>query len=656
MRNTRSRSCGRLPHGEQQLADTNSTTMELRASAHKSRERVTLPSQQSSTDTLIVSSTPEPKNFIQDDVPVEIVTLTDNSESADATLLEVRSSKSVELTDTERGTKGEVGDIRGSMPTDGIPPTQAPRQILPPVPPPPKQDPPPPLPPSKPEDPWHLTFQELAFIRERVKTLDNIERSTEKHTQQLEGVVRRTVDLESAVEAATARIRELNDEVSTLKSVVAKQDKAITSLSNLKEEFSSKFLSLQAMKEDFSKGSASLNDLKEEFTKNSTNNISEMNDLIQQQRDQVASFNDITKNFKQEVKKDIESSEKKLSKEIRYNSLKYQASSNKLNLVITGLKEDDSKAPLALAKNFFTSTLGIKDLSMDVAYRLGTAPAEGSGYIRPLVVRFPNMADKDKAWKNKKDVTDEDGTTIRVHADLPKRLRDDSQLLRRVARAASNLPKYRSAKVKDYKLCLNGEEYAPDELEKLPEPIRPSTLATPRSDSAVVFFSRHSVFSNHYQSHFRIKGIKFNNMEQYLAYRRAQISDKDYLVSKALDAEDPAEAKSILNTLKKDHADDWKKLAPEIAAEGLRAKFKQNQYLLESLLSTRGLLIGEASRDSTWGIGMPLTDPQVLDHTKWPKKGNLLGRSLMKIRDEIAANSSPRPSPSKPKKKQNEKK
>lgn len=69
--------------------------------------------------------------------------------------------------------------------------------------------------------------------------------------------------------------------------------------------------------------------------------------------------------------------------------------------------------------------------------------------------------------------------------------------------------------------------------------------------------------------------------------------------------------------------------------QGLRQKFKQNQNLLKYLKNTQQLKLGEASRDPKWGIGLSLDDPDVLDDTKWTSTGNLLGRSLTKIRQEF---------------------
>lgn len=119
------------------------------------------------------------------------------------------------------------------------------------------------------------------------------------------------------------------------------------------------------------------------------------------------------------------------------------------------------------------------------------------------------------------------------------------------------------------------------------------------------------------------------------------------MAAEALETQDAAEAKTILNKLKKNCPKQWNDRVPEIVLEGLREKFKQNQYLFDLLISTRGLKLGEASKDAFWGIGMTLNDPQVLDHTKWLPKGNLLGRSLMEVREEFRAKAAHHNSPAK---------
>lgn len=275
---------------------------------------------------------------------------------------------------------------------------------------------------------------------------------------------------------------------------------------------------------------------------------------------------------------------------------------------------------------------------LDIAYRLGTAPHEGSTYTRPLVIAFDRVADRNYVWRKRMDIKQTQGAReIHIQADIPRKLREDLQVLYRVAKAASLTTEYKTASVKDYKLHLNGQEYAASDLETLPLPLRPSSLTAPRSDNTMVFFSKFCVLSNHYPSDFTINGTEYHNVKQYLAVHRAKLSGDENIIQKALNANQPIEAKVILNSLQEDHKQEWQQMVPELALEGLRAKFMNNRQLANYLCDTKPLLLGEASRDKTWGIGRTLEEEDVLDHSKWLKEGNLLGRTLMKVRDELLA-------------------
>lgn len=124
-------------------------------------------------------------------------------------------------------------------------------------------------------------------------------------------------------------------------------------------------------------------------------------------------------------------------------------------------------------------------------------------------------------------------------------------------------------------------------------------------------------------------------MEQYLAVKKAQLSGKEQLLQRAYQASDSKVAKAILHSLRDNPAPEWEQQVKEITVAGLRAKFSQNQPLLSVLKGTKQLQICEASTNPRWGIGLDLDNPDVLDTTKWDPNGNLLGRSLMRIRAEL---------------------
>lgn len=62
-------------------------------------------------------------------------------------------------------------------------------------------------------------------------------------------------------------------------------------------------------------------------------------------------------------------------------------------------------------------------------------------------------------------------------------------------------------------------------------------------------------------------------MGQFLALKRAVISDDNSIVQKALSTSDPVEVKSILNSLRKDHIQEWEDGCDKIAEQELQANF-----------------------------------------------------------------------------------
>lgn len=237
---------------------------------------------------------------------------------------------------------------------------------------------------------------------------------------------------------------------------------------------------------------------------------------------------------------------------------------------------------------------------MYAAYRMGQ-PREGSTYIRPLIVKFTYVKDRNRVWKLRNDIPQVEGQQkIKIQADLPKQLRDDVSILYRVIRAASAIEEYKTAIVRDYAVVLHGKQYTARQLEVLPAPIRPSSLAYRESEQALVFFSRFSPLSNHHPSTFTLENKTFLTMEQYLAFKRAELAQNEPLMEKAMQVQDPAEAKSILNALRTEHAQEWQDQRADITVQGLKAKFGQNEHLADYLRNTKGLPLGEASRDPCW--------------------------------------------------------
>jgi ribA/ribD-fused uncharacterized protein len=80
--------------------------------------------------------------------------------------------------------------------------------------------------------------------------------------------------------------------------------------------------------------------------------------------------------------------------------------------------------------------------------------------------------------------------------------------------------------------------------------------------------------------------------------------------------------------------DQWLIQAEDVLSEALRHKFQQNPDLLQYLLKTEDRVLGEASKNTDFSVGLSLGNPQVMDHHVWTGK-NWLGQDLMKIRQEL---------------------
>lgn len=523
---------------------------------------------------------------------------------------------------------------------------------------------------SAPNDPWHFTFTELRSMRSRMLSLENLESVSQNLSQQLQEVKGNTSTLQAQVSTNSQQLQASVAETSEIKAKVnqncqhlqalkegnssmltqadnnskhiQQMESEISALKKMVQEQQQTIQDLQQVKNEFKQD-------KEDFSKKSHKAVTEMNKLVDAQREQVESFRvirkDINDKSEAQAKKSEEQAQKisKLSHDFDHKSLKDQAFRKSHNIAIIGLSEQESKSSYAVAMRFFKNDLKIKKPEIDVAYRIGQPPPPESPYTRPLIVKFSKLSDRNMVWQMRNDIPQpeeqqEGQQQIKIQADLPTQLRKDVNTLYRVAKAASLIEEYKTAHVRDYALVLGDKEYTARQLETLPLPLRPSSLAVRKTETALIFFTKFCELSNHFPSTFHLQGKKFFNVEHYLALRKAELSQKQHLIEKASLLRDPAEAKSILNTLRKDHVKEWRADRFEIAKAGIKAKFTQDKRLSAYLSNTDNLQLGEASKDICWGIGMTMDDKHATVIEKWNPDGNMLGRILMQVREELKLN------------------
>lgn len=142
-------------------------------------------------------------------------------------------------------------------------------------------------------------------------------------------------------------------------------------------------------------------------------------------------------------------------------------------------------------------------------------------------------------------------------------------------------------------------------------------------------------FSNFYPKEFTYNGSTFRHAEQFIMYRKAALF-KDWLIADAImQATEPAECKRLGRQVCPFNEVTWDRECDELVFPGLLAKFEQNEYLRDYLLSTGDDILAECSpRDLIWGIGLSATNPRVDNPNAW-RGNNRLGNLLMQVRAEL---------------------
>ena len=98
-------------------------------------------------------------------------------------------------------------------------------------------------------------------------------------------------------------------------------------------------------------------------------------------------------------------------------------------------------------------------------------------------------------------------------------------------------------------------------------------------------------------------------------------------------ARSPADAKLLGSKIKGFKAANWKNWREEVMTNLLKQKFASGTLLADKLKATAGKKLAEAGLSDTYSISLQLHSKDVFNSTK--RKQNLLGKMLMKIREEL---------------------
>ena len=155
------------------------------------------------------------------------------------------------------------------------------------------------------------------------------------------------------------------------------------------------------------------------------------------------------------------------------------------------------------------------------------------------------------------------------------------------------------------------------------------------TESTILFLNSKSAFSNWNVDYpFVVDDIKYSCVEQYCMKKKCELFGDKVAENKVMKETVPRDMKSVGDRIKDYDHRVWVDVQQEVVSEGVKAKFIQNLDAREELLNTGNKLIGEATTNKMWGIGVHISDSRCLHSANWVGE-NVMGKVLMGVRDEL---------------------
>ena len=266
------------------------------------------------------------------------------------------------------------------------------------------------------------------------------------------------------------------------------------------------------------------------------------------------------------------------------------------------------------------------------------------GKPRDVIVQFQHLDTKKAFYRLRFDIGKLKGyENLYIKGHYPALIRDQRKVLQAVASEARNqfpnLAKEKKISVHDNVLYMGHQRFKANNLDDLPLCLKPVVEGYRQTDSCTIFFTNRSKLSNHYPSKFKVtnhegKSEDFNCGEQFFMVTKARLFEDEETVKKIMATSNPAAQKGLGKTIKGLDEEKWYQAAPTLLLAGLKARFEQNDECREALMATGDRKLGEATKESPWGIGFTLTDKEALNPEKWHDK-NLMGLILESIRNRL---------------------
>ena len=329
---------------------------------------------------------------------------------------------------------------------------------------------------------------------------------------------------------------------------------------------------------------------------------------------------------------------KKKTMQLQEDQLKAEINRREFHVIFDGVRDTHGE-DVSLLYNKFVDILN----HMEVFHRCGRqvpiVRLQRIGpYVRdrdrPVLCQFLHYKDVQFVLRNRGQLPN----NVYVKEDYPPEIENRRRILRPIFNRAKKMNQYRGkCRLTADKLVINGRTFtvAPvNNLDRLPRDLNPRQMAEREDGNTLAFFSLNSPFSNFHMASFVKNGETYLCNEQYIQAQKAQMFDDDFAHRRIMNYTSPYDMKREGNYVKNFIEQKWQNEAERIAYDGCLAKFSQNIHLKQIIIDSQNKTLAEASKDTFWGVGMALDDPNILNSDAWTGR-NVLGKVLQRVRQDL---------------------
>ena len=308
------------------------------------------------------------------------------------------------------------------------------------------------------------------------------------------------------------------------------------------------------------------------------------------------------------------------------NQLRAEAYSRRDNLLIDGIKQSENEDLVQKVRDVMKLKMKVDDADQIKFVRVHRLPSANTP--QTTIVKFHYFPDKRRVWSKcvKLKVSN-----IWVDEDCPVEIRNRRQVLMPIWKAARNVEGMKAFLNGD-KLVINNESYTIHNLNRLPPALKLQQTSLVSTDTHVYFYSRSSPLSNFFPCKTVINGLELCCSEQKYQLDKSEVNGDLVASDLIMSTSNPSQMKHYGDQIRVESDSRWTEgMKLKTMESACWAKFSQNRYLADVLLSTGDKTLVEASpRDDFWGASVPLKRLMEMPEVQWPGKNNL-GKILEKI-------------------------